>query len=141
MKAGKPIAIALTNCEPANKLRSRFKKVSIESKLRLTSNLFSQVQNAFNDDKLYALCKWFYYTTQHFRVRLRTQTSANTRPYYTRLSPPDRALRKTLSKAYILGKNYVVNVYFFKNKDLTRKNTQPYYTTFRWITSLYNSYV
>ncbi|KAJ7385109.1 hypothetical protein OS493_017477 [Desmophyllum pertusum] len=34
--------------------------------------------------------------------------SANTRPYYTRLSPPDRALRKTLLKAYILGNNYVV---------------------------------
>ena len=26
------------------------------------------------------------------------------RPYYTGLSPPDRALRKTLLKAYILGK-------------------------------------
>ena len=41
-------------------------------------------------------------------VRIRTKTSANMTPYYTRLSPPDRALRKTLLKAYILGKNYVV---------------------------------
>ena len=84
-------------------------------------------------------------------MRIRTKTRANMRPYYTGLSPPDRALRKTLLKASILGKiiimsynkvilcntagHFYSSVFIFSHlkargkKKLTRKNTQPYYTT------------